>query len=78
MAQRHSLPTHFLDNAQCIAAIDALHALYRKEKGRAATVELFCSSFRDQHTITLYAEGTEEDAAQVAWFKAQLNTLYPS
>ncbi len=78
MSQRHSLPTAFLDNAHCVAAIDALHALYRKEKGRAATVELFCSSYKDTHTITLYAEVTPEDEAQVEWFTTQLNALYPS
>ncbi len=77
MSLRHSLPTSFLDNAHCVAAIDALHALYRKEHGRAATVELFCSSFRDTHTITLYAEASPEDAAQVEWFTSKLATLYP-
>lgn len=77
MAQRHSLPTSFLDNAHCVAAIDALHALYRKEHKRAATVELFCSSYQDQHTITLYAEASPEDAAQVEWFSDKLAALYP-
>ncbi len=77
MSQRLSLPTSFLDNAHCVAAIDALHALYRKEHKRAATVELFCSSFRDTHSIVVYSEATEEDAAQVAWFTSKLNTLYP-
>jgi hypothetical protein len=76
MSQRHSLLTPFLDNAHCVAAIDALHALYRKEHKRSASVELFCSSFRDTHTITLYAEPGDE--AQVEWFKAKLATLYPS
>lgn len=76
MSQRHSLPTAFLDNAHCVAAIDALHALYRKEHKRAATVELFCSSFKDEHTITLYAEAGDD--AQVEWFTAQLAALYPS
>ncbi len=78
MSQRHSLPTVFLDNAHCVAAIDALHALYRKDHKRAATVELFATSFRDSHTITLYAEPTLEDAAQVEWFTTTLNALYPS
>lgn len=76
MSQRLSLPTSFLDNRSCVAAIDALHALYRKEKGRAATVELFCSSFRDDHTITVYAEAADHE--QVEWFKAKLALLYPT
>lgn len=75
MAQRHSLPTSFLDSAHCVAAIDALFALYRKERGRGATIELFCSSYRDTHSLILYAEPGDEE--QVEWFKTKLAALYP-
>ncbi len=77
MSLRHSLPTTFKTDAQCVAAILALHALFRKEHKRAAAVELFASSFRDEVTVTIYAEQTEADAAEVEWFKTNLNALYP-
>ncbi len=77
MSLRHSLPTTFKTDAQCVAAVLVLHALFRKEFKRAAVVELFASSFRDEVTITIYAEPTEAEAAEVEWFTSKLNALYP-
>jgi hypothetical protein len=78
MSYRQTLVT--LPNAAaCVAAIDAAHALYRKEHKRNATVELLVSSYQDRHSVALYAtDAGGAQADEVAWFDRTLKTLYPS
>ena len=74
--------------AACCAAIDTLHAEFKREFKRSATVSLCYSLLatpdpladkpyytKDIHSVSIHADDPLKQAAEIAWFERMVNTL---